>query len=240
MASALSGIEFTLMPPRMVPRLSVVRGSSGSGVSASAASAVASAAMGLGVPASVKLWPPGPGDRDPIAPAAQRLRHGRVRAGAIQHNVRGNAAGQRAVLVEVAHAAQIAFALFAHIAQQDERRGQFDLGFEQRMGDGQHSHHSGAVVAGARSLQAVAVDDRIERRAGGKDGIKVRREQDHRPGALGRQIRGGQDPQAHCPAASVSTSLRPASSKTRRQPLARAPARRTAARECPPGAPASP
>ena len=36
------------------------RGSSGSGVLASAASAVESAAMGLGIPASVKLCPPGP------------------------------------------------------------------------------------------------------------------------------------------------------------------------------------
>ena len=59
-AWALSGMELTLVPPWMVPRLSVVRGSSGSGVSARAARAAASAAMGLGVPASVKLWPPGP------------------------------------------------------------------------------------------------------------------------------------------------------------------------------------
>ncbi len=54
-AWALSGMELTLVPPWMVPRLSVVRGSSGSGVSERAARAEASAAMGLGVPASVKL-----------------------------------------------------------------------------------------------------------------------------------------------------------------------------------------
>ena len=59
-AVALSGIELTLVPPWIVPRFSVVRGSSGSEVSARTASAAARAAIGFGVPASVKLWPPGP------------------------------------------------------------------------------------------------------------------------------------------------------------------------------------
>ena len=61
--TAFSGIELTLVPPRIVPRFRVVRGSSGMGVRAKVASAMARAAMGLGVPASVKLWPPGPPNR---------------------------------------------------------------------------------------------------------------------------------------------------------------------------------
>ena len=80
-----------------VPMLSVVRGSSGSGVTARAASAEASAAMGLGVPASVKLWPPGPAMRTLVSAAAERLGDGGFRARAIENNMRGDAAGQRCV-----------------------------------------------------------------------------------------------------------------------------------------------
>ena len=86
--------------------------------------------MGFGVPASVKLCPPGPVTVMLIAPAAQRLRHGCVRARAVQHNVRGHAARQCAVLVKMAHPAQVAFALFAHIAQHHQRRRQFHSGIE--------------------------------------------------------------------------------------------------------------
>jgi len=59
-AFTFSGMELTLVPPSMVPMLKVVRGSSGSGVWARIERAEASAVMGFGVPASVKLWPPGP------------------------------------------------------------------------------------------------------------------------------------------------------------------------------------
>ena len=61
------------------------------------------------------------------------------------------------------------------------------------MGDGQHSNHSGAVVACARSQEAVAVHHRIELCANGKDRIEVRGEDDHGAGALGGQL-GGEQP----------------------------------------------
>jgi hypothetical protein len=67
--------------------------------------------------------PAGTGDGDPIAAAAQRLRYSRLRARAVQHNVRGDAAGERGLLIKEAHAAQVAFAFLAYIAEKDQRRG---------------------------------------------------------------------------------------------------------------------
>ena len=130
-ACALSGIELTLMPPWMVPRLRVVRGSSGRGVSASAARAVESAAMGLGMPASVKLWPAGAGNGDLVAAAAKGLSDGGVGAGAIENDVGGDAAGEWAVLVDMAHAAQVALPFFANVAEDDERNRQRDTSMDE-------------------------------------------------------------------------------------------------------------
>jgi hypothetical protein len=53
----------------------------------------------------------------------------------------------------MADAAQVAFALFAHIAGEDQRRAQRHLRLDQRVSDRQHSDHAGGVVAGSRSLQ---------------------------------------------------------------------------------------
>ena len=50
--------------------------------------------------------------------------------------MRRNAAGQAATVIELPHAAQISFALFAYIAHEDELRRRFKPGFNQRMRDG--------------------------------------------------------------------------------------------------------
>ena len=57
---ANSGIEFTELPPSMVPIFSVVRGEAGKATSLMAAIARLSTTIGFGVPASVHEWPPGP------------------------------------------------------------------------------------------------------------------------------------------------------------------------------------
>ena len=167
----------------MVPRFRVVRGSSGIGVLASAARAVASAAMGLGRPASVKLWPPGTGDRDLKAPAAEGLGDGRVGAGAVENDVGGDAAGEGALIIEVANAAQVALALFADVAQEQERDRQLHLGVRQSMHNGQHANHARAVVAGARRFQAV---DAVVLHCG-TDGGAFRRETRCRDEPTGRR-----------------------------------------------------
>ena len=197
----------------------MVRGSSGSAVWASAASAEASAAMGLGVPASVKLWPPGPLIVTWKRRLPKGLGHRRVRACAVENNVRRDASGERALIIEVAHAAQIAFALLAHVAQKEQRCGQFEFGLQQRVGNGQHSHDSRAVVAGAGSCQAVAIDDGVA--AGFRQGrryqgaLKARRLGRCSPAA---SLRPAEMPKT-LPAASVSILLEPGLGKTGCQPL---------------------
>src|SRR5579862_2742791 len=57
---AFAGIEFTDVPPSMLPILKVVLGLSGAGVFKKRAIPRASALTGLGTPKSDQLWPPGP------------------------------------------------------------------------------------------------------------------------------------------------------------------------------------
>lgn len=60
-----------------------------------------------------------------------------------------DAAGERAVLIDMAHAAQVALTFFANVAKNDERDGQFNTGVDESTHDGQHSDDSGGIVAGA-------------------------------------------------------------------------------------------
>ena len=62
----------------------------------------------------------GSGNGDLVAAAAEGLRDGGVGAGSIENNVSGDAAGERAVLVDMAHAAQVALTFFANVAEDDE------------------------------------------------------------------------------------------------------------------------
>ncbi len=102
-----------------------------------------------------------------------------------------DAAGERAVLVDMTHAAQVAFTFFADVAENDERDGQFNSGVEKRADDGQHSDDSGGIVAGAGSVKTVAVEHWMEWSGGGKNGVDVRGEKNDRdrrcrPGGLSR------------------------------------------------------
>ena len=126
----------------------------------------------------------GAGYGDAEAATAQCARDSALGTSAIQNDVRRDAASQRAVLVEMAHAAQIAFAFFADVAQKDQRGGQLRPGLHQRLSDGHHAHHASAVVAGSWSLQTVAVGDGMKRGFKRKDCVQMGGKNDHRPGAL--------------------------------------------------------
>ena len=150
------------MPPRIVPRLRVVRGSLGRGISASRGEGGGQRGDGVGSAGVSKTVAPGSGNGDLIAAAAKSLRDGCVGAGSIENNVSGDAAGERAVLVNVAHAAQVALTFFADVAKDDERHRKLDASVAERSYHGQHSGHSGRVVARARSFKTVTVEDRME------------------------------------------------------------------------------
>ena len=142
----------------------------------------------VGQPGIGKTMAARPVDRYLEAPAAQGQRYGRVRACSVKHDVSSDAAGQRRLAIEMAHSAQVAFTLFTHIPQKDERRRQFDLCLEQSVGNGQHADHTGAIVASARSGEAIAFENWIKRRVRGKHRVEMGREDHERPGALRRQI----------------------------------------------------
>ena len=97
----------------------------------------------------------------------------------------------------MAHAAQIAFTLFADICQYDERNGELDIRMNQSLNDRQHACDSGSVVAGSRRVQtkvsAYAIDRWIKWSVGGKDSIQMCGEHDHRAAAFRRQVCGGEN-----------------------------------------------
>jgi len=59
---------------------------------------------------------------DEVAPAAEGLGDSRVCACPIEDNMRGDAPGEHVLLIEMAHAAEVALAFLAYIAHEDERR----------------------------------------------------------------------------------------------------------------------
>ena len=71
-------LRSTELPPSIVPTFSVVRVSRGWPVALRAAMAWLRMTMGLGAPASVQEWPPGPVTVREKAPAAQRLGDGHL------------------------------------------------------------------------------------------------------------------------------------------------------------------
>ena len=78
----------------------------------------------------------GSSDGDLVPSAAEGLRDSCVRAGAIENNVSGNAAGERAVLVDMAHAAQVTLTFFAHVAEDDQRNRKRDGRMAERANNG--------------------------------------------------------------------------------------------------------
>ena len=123
-AVALSGMELTLVPPWMVPRLRVVLGFSGSGVRATVASASSQRGDGIGRTGVSEAVASGAVDGDLKAKAAESLGDGGVSARAIEDDVGSDASGESRLLVEMADAAQIAFAFFSYVGEHDDGSGE--------------------------------------------------------------------------------------------------------------------
>ena len=92
------------------------------------------------------------------APAAERLGHGDLVACPVQHDVGSDAVAPRRALIQIAHAAQVAFALFAYVADEEHRAGQRDRCVDQSCGNGEQAGDAGSVVACAGRYQSRSAD----------------------------------------------------------------------------------
>ena len=81
-------------------------------------------------------------------------------------------------LENVAHAAEIAFAFLANIADENERQCVGKAGSNERGCDREHGGDSGAVVGDSWAVEARALLANIERSGRGKNGIDVRAQRD--------------------------------------------------------------
>ncbi len=77
---------------------------------------------------------------------------------------------------EGAHAAEIAFAFFADVSDEEDRATRLDPGFLDGARDGDERGEAGAVVGDAGGAQAFAVAADFHFGAGGKDGVEMRGE----------------------------------------------------------------
>jgi len=119
--------------------------------------------------------------------ASQRLVHERVSTRAIDHQQGVDEIAPWRSGKQMTHAAQVAFAFFAHVADENNVGGRLELRALQRRGHRQQSDHAGGIVADSGTVQTVGFFARLERGTLREDGIKVRADADHGRGALGVQ-----------------------------------------------------
>jgi hypothetical protein len=143
------------------------------------------------------------GDDELKTAAAKSLGDDVVRAGTVEGDERGKrgrgdifGGGRQMPAVEMAHAAQIAFALFTDIGDKEHGHGGLNADLMEGGSQGPESGKSGAVVtdAGTEKLGVLAAN--VERRGGGEDGIEMSAESDGRrvgleSGARGEKVANG-------------------------------------------------
>src|SRR5580658_7350761 len=99
-------------------------------------------------------------------------------AGAVKHQAVGDGIFPAGRGKNVAHAAQVAFALFADIADEDKRKRVTDAHRPQHGGDAEHGGHAGAVVGNSRAVEAASLLADVQRRVRRKNRVDVRAEGD--------------------------------------------------------------
>ena len=129
-------MELMEVPPEMWPTLRVVRGSAGKldvgdggEDAAEDEDGIGGAGVGPGVAA-------GAGDGDAEAEAAEGAGDDGVGAAAFEGDGGGDAVAVGAALEEMAHAAEVAFALFAYVGGEEDGDGRGDVGVAEGGGDG--------------------------------------------------------------------------------------------------------
>ena len=91
------------------------------------------------------------------AAAAEGLGHNGVRAGAVEHHTVGNRIFPSWRGKNMAHAAEVAFSLFAHVADENEWQRMPDPHRPQQCRNGQHRGHAGTVVGDPGTIQAASL-----------------------------------------------------------------------------------
>ncbi len=79
----------------------------------------------------------------------------------------------------MAHAAEIAFALFAYVCGEEDGNGSAELGVAESGGEAKQRGEAGGVVAGSGSEDAGVLLDGFGGGFGGKDGVEMRGEEDN-------------------------------------------------------------
>jgi hypothetical protein len=134
--------------------------------------------MGLGVPASVQAWPPGP----VTVTRNRRLARARVMTAEEPPPSSAMAAAMRvgvgACAEEVTHAAQVAFALLAHVGGKEDRDGGGRGAWLQGGRQAEQGGQAGGVVACAGGKNAGVLLEGFGGGGGGEDGVEVGGEED--------------------------------------------------------------
>ncbi len=108
------------------------------------------------------------------AAAAQGFGHNRVRARAIENHAVGDRILPAWRGKNVPHPTQIAFALFAHIANKNKRQRVPHPHRTQQCGNREHRRHARAVIGNSRPIQSAALLANVQRRVRRKHSIDVR------------------------------------------------------------------
>src|SRR5271166_4759842 len=92
-----------------------------------------------------------------VAAAAEAFDDDGIRARAIEHNQGADSVCPFRLLVDVPHPAQVTFALFADISDEQDRRSVLDCGFAQYSRNRKHCCNAGAVVRNSRTEEFAAL-----------------------------------------------------------------------------------
>src|SRR6266496_3639002 len=105
--------------------------------------------------------------------AAERFRNDGVRACPIEHDAGLDRILPLWIRKNVPHPAEVAFALLAHIADEEKRSAMRKIEVFKCSGDGEQCRYAGSIVGDARAVELAALLPDIEWSVCGKDGIQM-------------------------------------------------------------------
>ena len=132
--------------------------------------------MGLGMPKSDQLWPPGP-----LMTTSRRREASAIGGDVIGSSAIENDHGFEPAVVgidEGAHAAEIAFAFFANVSHKENRALRFDLRFVKGSSDGRERGEARSIVRDAGREHAAAIAAHFDFRSCRENCVEMRGEHD--------------------------------------------------------------